>query len=276
MIDERNAQILAANDACRAATRRLAATQGRAARRKVRDELAAMEPFRRPVGASSKLRIRATLRSALTTAVRREKITVNAAANVELPSGKPPRPLIWTPGRVELWRQSGQRPGPVMVWTPEQAGTFLDKIYHHRLYGLYHLIVYRGPRRGEACGLLWPDVDLDHKRILIQWQLVVVGWEVQRTRPKTDAGIREVVLDDLTVDEFHRHRERQRDERRALGLDWDPAGGRCSPPSTASRCTPPRSPPSSRTSSSKPGCRRSVFTTAGMWPPPSCMAAERT
>ncbi len=224
VIDERNEQILAANDARRAVTRRLAGTQGRADRRTVRDELAAMEPFRRPVGASSKQSIRRTLRSALNSAIRRGKITTNAAKNVELPSGRPPKPMLWTPGRVELWRQTGQRPGPVMVWTPEQAGTFLDRTYQHRLYALYHLIIYRGPRRGEGCALLWPDVDLERKKILIQWQLVVVGWKVERTRPKTEAGIREVVLDDLTVDEFYRHRERQREERRAMGLTWDPTG----------------------------------------------------
>ncbi|MCM3887643.1 hypothetical protein [Frankia sp. R82] len=44
------------------------------------------------------------------------------------------------------------------------------------------------------------------------------------TQPKTDAGIRELVLDDQTVEEFHRHRERQRDERQTMGLDWDPTG----------------------------------------------------
>jgi hypothetical protein len=66
----------------------------------------------------------------------------------------------------------------------------------------YHLVTYRGPRREETCALNWPDVDLDQKKILIQWQLVVVGWKVQRTRPKTDAGVRELLLDDLTVEEF--------------------------------------------------------------------------
>jgi len=224
VIDERNEQIIAANDSRRALVRRLANTHGRAARRKVREELAAMEPFRRPVGPSSKQSIRRTLRSALNDAIRRGKITANAAKDVVLPSGRPPKPMMWTAGRVELWRQTGTRPGPVMVWTPDQTGAFLDSIYQHRLYALYHLVAYRGPRRGEVCGLNWPDVDLDQKKMLIQWQLVVVGWEVQRTRPKTEAGVREVVLDDLTVEEFYRHRERQRDERHVMGLGWDPSG----------------------------------------------------
>jgi integrase len=223
-IEERNEQILAANEARRQMLGRLKTTSGRAARRQIRDQLAAMEPFRRPVGAASKQSIRATLRSALSSAIRRGKITVNVARNVELPSGKPPRPLLWTPGRVEAWRRTGVRPGPVMVWTPEQTGKFLDATYHDRLYALFHLAAFRGPRRGELCAVHWPDVDLDRKKILIQWQLVVVGWQVLLTPPKTDAGVRELVLDEATVEELRRHRRRQEAERRAMGLAWDDAG----------------------------------------------------
>jgi hypothetical protein len=40
-----------------------------------------------------------------------------------------------------------------MVWTPEQAGQFLDAVDGHRLYPLLHLVVYRGFRRGEVCWL---------------------------------------------------------------------------------------------------------------------------
>jgi len=57
------------------------------------------------------------------------------------------------------------RPSPVMVWTPEQTGIFLNRAAGHRLYGLYHLIAFRGLRRGEACGLRWADVDLDEGTI---------------------------------------------------------------------------------------------------------------
>jgi integrase len=52
-------------------------------------------------------------------------------------------------------------PGPVMVWTPKLTGAFLDHAFLDRLYALYHLIVFTGLRRGEACGLHWADLDLD-------------------------------------------------------------------------------------------------------------------
>lgn len=47
------------------------------------------------------------------------------------------------------------RPSPVMVWRPEQLGAFLDAAAGDRLYALYHLVAYRGLRRGEAAGLAW-------------------------------------------------------------------------------------------------------------------------
>ena len=69
-----------------------------AAARAARAKLATMPPFRRPARAATIQRIRAALRSALTDAVNEQLITVNVAALVKLPSGKPPKPcLITTP-----------------------------------------------------------------------------------------------------------------------------------------------------------------------------------
>jgi hypothetical protein len=54
-------------------------------------QLRARVKGRRPVGPATKQRIRATLRSALTKAIKQRLIEVNVAALVELPSGKAPR-----------------------------------------------------------------------------------------------------------------------------------------------------------------------------------------
>ena len=40
-----------------------------------------------------------------------------------------------------------------MIWTPEQTGRFLDFAAEDRHYALWHLIAFRGLRRGEAIGL---------------------------------------------------------------------------------------------------------------------------
>ncbi|MEV3921149.1 hypothetical protein [Actinomadura coerulea] len=50
-------------------------------------------------------------------------------------------------------------PGPVMVWTAEQTGAFLNFAAEERLYELFHLVAFRGPRRAEVAGLPWTDTD---------------------------------------------------------------------------------------------------------------------
>ena len=42
----------------------------------------------------------------------------------------------------------------------------------HRLYPLFHLIAYRGLRRGEAVGIRWPDVDAAGRQLRITQQVV--------------------------------------------------------------------------------------------------------
>lgn len=49
----------------------------------------------------------------------------------------------------------------VAVWTPALLAEFLSSIAGHPLFAAYHLIAMRGLRRGEACGLMWDDLDLD-------------------------------------------------------------------------------------------------------------------
>jgi integrase len=86
-----------------------------------------------------------------------------------------------------------------MVWTPEQTGRFLDAAGDDRLYPLYHLITFRGLRRGEVAGLHWPDVDLDHGLLAVTTQVVQLGWETEEGSPKSTAGERLIALDVATA-----------------------------------------------------------------------------
>lgn len=171
-------------------------------------------------------RVRATLRTALNAAARERLIETNPAIHVELPSMKRPKALVWTDERVKRWRRTGQTPSPVMVWTPAQTGAFLDHTHDvdDRLYALYHLVAYRGLRRGEACGLHWADVDLAGKTIAVRWQLTQLGWETHLTAPKTDSSDAVVALDAETATILTAHRRRQHRERIATGPDWDDTG----------------------------------------------------
>ena len=179
----------------------------------------ANEPLerRRPLGPAGQQRVFATLRSALNAAVKRGRIPANPCAHVELNPAPRPKALVWTDRRVQLWRETQRRPSRVMVWTPEQTGRFLDAISHDRLYPLYHLVTFRGLRRGEAVGLHWSDVDLENGLLAITTQVIQLGWATEEGAPKSSAGERLVPLDEGTVRVLTDWRDRQADELKLLG-----------------------------------------------------------
>ena len=106
------------------------------------------------VGPATKQRIRATLRSAITSYMKQHPgvLDINPAALVDLPPDRPPRPLVWTAERTRACQHDFQarlaatrarpghkradpvavyvatpRPSPVMVWTPVQTAVFLRR-----------------------------------------------------------------------------------------------------------------------------------------------------
>ena len=168
-------------------------------------------------------RVHATLMSALNAAAKRRLIAFNPAAFVELQSGRRPKAVVWTDARVTLWRRTGERP-KVAVWTPVQTGGFLDHARDDRLYPLFHLVVFRGLRRGEAVGLRWTDVDLEALTVTVSEQIVQLGWQTERGAPKTDSGARTIALDADTAAVLLDHRDRQESERKAWGEGWISTG----------------------------------------------------
>lgn len=95
-------------------------------------------------------------------------LAVNPAASVKVGKARKARPLLWTAPRAERWRETGQVPARVMVWSREQCGAFLDGIEAERLYSLFHVAAYFGFRRSELVGLCWADVDLAARRIHVR------------------------------------------------------------------------------------------------------------
>ena len=204
---------------------------------------------RRRVGPASCQRIRATLRSALSTYMKRHPgaLPANVASLVELPSGARPKALVWTGERVAAWQRgfdaalaaaraaggrvspvdiwiSTLRPSPVMVWTPAQTMVFLDTARRHRLHALWRLYATRGLRRGEGCGLRRPDTDLDAGLSTIRWQITQLGWDPVQGVPKSDAGERTVALDTDTVTDTATWRQEQDTEKQAAGDAWADSG----------------------------------------------------
>jgi integrase len=179
------------------------------------------------VSAATMHRIRATLRKALNDAIRAHRlIEFNPAAHLELPSGKRPKAKVWTAAAVKEWRSTGARPSKVMVWTPAQAGAFLDYAEAHDivLYPLFVLILHRGLRRGEAVGLRDADVDLDTGTIVIAQQITTVGNRPVIKGVKSDAGERIVVLDENTRAELRTYHARRSRWRLVNGPAWPDTG----------------------------------------------------
>ena len=231
-IDEKNAELLAAR-----------ASDDPAVRASVRGK--------RPTGPVTKQRIKATIRTVLADAERERLVSFNAAALVKLDPGEKPEGLVWTRARVEAFQRAYEkrfaaeraapvkpkkplerfkvwlatpRPSPVMVWTPAQLGAFLDHALTDRLYALYHLVAFRGLRRGEACGARWVDGDLEEGTLATAKQLSNVGREVKEGQPKTRASKATVALDAGTVAVLRAQRQRQREERLAWGAGWIDSG----------------------------------------------------
>ncbi|MFE2556608.1 tyrosine-type recombinase/integrase [Streptomyces sp. NPDC059352] len=224
-ITDANAEILEQNAQRRTAVEELATVPwkgaaNRARRKAMKASIDAMPPFRRVTGPATRQHIKATLRAALNDAIGQQIITFNPAAHVEIDPVRKPKALVWTDERVSKWEQTGEKPSPVMVWTPEQTGAFLDFVAEDRLYAMWHLIAFRGLRRGEACGQPWSETNLDRHSLTVTGQLVQDGWEVEASEPKTDSGFRVVALDDDTVHVLKRHREQQEANRAEWGSAW--------------------------------------------------------
>jgi integrase len=221
-IDDRNDVIRAENAARREQVARC--TRGKPGAPKASEraqlaaekaKLAAMPPFRRITGPATKQAIRRTLRMALNKAIAKRRITFNAAQHVELEAAARPKGLLWTAERVARWRETGAKPGPVMVWSPAQLGEFLDAAEGDRLYAFFHLISHHGLRRGEGVGQGWADFSPERKEIRVSAEIVVDGWTPIETAPKTDGSAGIVKIDAGTVAVLLEHRERQRAERAA-------------------------------------------------------------
>jgi integrase len=164
---------------------------------------------------------------ALNDAVRRAKlIPANPALGVELESGARPKARVWTPKAIEWWRASGERPSPVMVWRPEQAGQFLDYAQRHApvLYPLFALILHRALRRGEACGLRDHDVDLGEAYLTVVQQITTVGYTPVVRKVKSDAGDRIIPLGPTTVAVLAEYLNMRQGWQEVRGDEWPNTG----------------------------------------------------
>lgn len=130
-------------------------------------------------------------------------MALNVADDVDLPSHKPP---------VQE------------VWSPAQLRTFLEHTKGDRLAAAWRLLATTGMRRGEVVGLRWASVDLAKGTIRIDHARVMVGYSVQTSAPKTEAGRRTLALDPATVALLRSWRATQAKERLQVGAGYRDSG----------------------------------------------------
>jgi integrase len=98
----------------------------------------------------------------------------------------------------------------VAVWTPAQLVQFLSAIAGHPMFAAYHIMSMRGLRRGEACGLVWDDLDMDEGIAYISRHLQQgANGQLKACPLKTESSRRAVALDPETIIVLRAHRSRQ-------------------------------------------------------------------
>ena len=77
---------------------------------------------------------------------------------------------------------------------PWERDLILSSWQHHRLGLMGMLMLFAGLRRGEACALLWEDIDFDSGIIHVRQALSFISGRSIRGDTKTDAGQRDVPI----------------------------------------------------------------------------------
>lgn len=136
-------------------------------------------------------RIHATLRAALSSAVREGLIDRNPAGLVELPAQP----------RIEQ-----------ACWSAAELQHFLAVTTDHQRHALYVLLGVLGLRRGEAVALVWRDVDLEAGTLRVRNAAVRVGARVHVGPPKSRHSVRTLAVDARTIASLARVRASGADE----------------------------------------------------------------
>lgn len=142
---------------------------------------------------------RDVLRNALNRAIRLGHVARNAATYVDVPAVR----------RVE------RRPLSLV-----EARTLLRTIQGNRLETLFTVSLELGLRPGEAEGLRWSDVDLEHGMLTARVQLQRAGGGLALVPLKTERSRRTIPLPDFVLQSLKQQRVRWLEARMKAGPDW--------------------------------------------------------
>ena len=107
------------------------------------------------------------------------------------------------------------------VWSADELRSFLDAIEDTAWFAPIYLAANTGMRRGELLGLTWRKVDLDNARLVVDQQLLSVGYDAEIGVPKTTTSRRTIDLDPRTVAVLRTWRRAQLEQMMANGTRND-------------------------------------------------------
>jgi len=119
-----------------------------------------------PGSAASQHRVLATLKSALSMAVKLRKIQYNPAVGIQL---------------------EPENPAEAQRWTPAQARQFIEKTADDRMGLMLRVAVRKGVRRGELVGLRWENWSAKERSFTLSSTLLQFGGKLTDDTPKTKA-----------------------------------------------------------------------------------------
>lgn len=110
------------------------------------------------------------------------------------------------------------------VWTADEARTFLESTEADRWHPMWAVMLDRGMRREEACGLKWEDVDFDAATISIQRVRATVGYDVDDEETKNLTSTRRIPVSRFTKAALQRQAALQADDAEKWGEAWTDSG----------------------------------------------------
>jgi integrase len=111
--------------------------------------------------------------------------------------------------------KDGGAPAGIKAWNVDQARAFLAATADDRLAFAWALLLTRGLRRGELCGLRWSDIDFANRVLHVNRTRLVVDGSASDSEPKTSAGRRSIPLDARLVTLLQAHKGHQAAEMEA-------------------------------------------------------------
>lgn len=103
-------------------------------------------------------------------------------------------------------------------WEPAETMRFLETARPHQLFAAFYLALATGMRHGEVLGLRWSDLEGD--TLHIRQSLITLNYRVAISTPKTQRGVRRIMLDPETNAVLEARRLLQSQEQRETGETW--------------------------------------------------------